>query len=249
MDKHKNHVLHIDSKNRTSGSHEDFVVHLNENDFHEAKYVQLKDISFPNTMYNITSSNNELNWVDGNTVEYSLLVPVGYYTADELASYINAETSTNATYTNSTIQFTNNRKTRTFTISNTATFHLLPTSTILDIIGFPNPSVVNVSIHTGTQPYNMLTTKYVHVLSSKLAEHDSMITSSNVKYPVIATIPVNAPFGYLISKSEEKTSADESRHNSNVNLSTIDIKLVDDDFKTIQLNGSGVIMTFTVRRH
>ena len=250
MDTQKNHILHIDSKNRSSGTNENFVVHLNENELHEAKYVQLKDISFANTMYNITNSNNQLNWIDHDNLSYSLTVPVGFYTADELASYITTETSTNAIFSEGILQVVNNTKTRTFTIIFWGTRScLLTSSTILNVMGFPNPSQTKIASHTGTQPYNMLVTKYVHILSSKLAECDAMVSSNGKKYPVIATVPVNSPFGYIVSRSEEKDSSDESYHNSNVNLSSIDIRLVDDNFQTINLNASGVVMTFTIARH
>ena len=62
MDLVKKHVLMIDSRFRSSGTNEDFIHHLNENDFHSCRYVQLKDITFNNTIYNITTANNVLNW-------------------------------------------------------------------------------------------------------------------------------------------------------------------------------------------
>ena len=60
MDQIKRHILNIDSNDRSSGTHENFILHLNENEFHEVKYIQLKDIAFANTMYNVKASNNQL---------------------------------------------------------------------------------------------------------------------------------------------------------------------------------------------
>lgn len=250
MDQVKRHVLNIDSNHRTSGSNEQFIIHLNEFGFHEVKYVQLKDVAFANTMYNITSSNNQLNWQDYPlNNNYFLTIPVGNYTADELVSYINSTTSTLIAYAACPIQFVNNTKTRKFKITSILPFVLLSSSTILNVIGFPIPDVIYTIEHIGTELYNFLVTKFIHVISFALAEPDSLVSSNGRKYSVIATIPVDVPFGYLISKTEEKTSSDESLFNANTNLSTIDIRIVDSNFQTIDLNGSNVMLTFTVSRN
>lgn len=246
MDQVKRHILNIDSDDRSSGTPENFILHLNESEFHEVKYIQLKDIAFANTMYNIKSSNNQLRWEDSFLVQYSLTIPIGYYSSDELVIYIN---STNpAVNPTSPIQLVANTKIRKFTITNTAPFHLLTTSTILKVIGFSVPNQSNLLSHSASEMYNFLVTPYVHVLSSTLSEADSLVSSNGKKYAVIATIPVNVPFGFMVNVNEEKTSSDESIHNANINLSTIDIRLVDSNFQTIELNGSPVIMNFTVSR-
>lgn len=254
MDQDKSHVLNINSDDRTSGVPEDFIVHLNENELHETTYVRLKDVTFANTMYNINAGNNELKWVDSLNNPYSLIVPIGHYSSAELVTYINNETKTNVIYATSPIQFVTNSRLSKFNILNSylvsaVTFYVLPTSTILDVIGFINPSQILALSHLGGQPYNLLVTKFVHILSSKLAENDALIASNNKKYPVIATIPIEAPFGFLVTKTSDTTSNDDSYHNSNVNLSTVDIRLVDDNFKTINLNGSKVYLNFVINRH
>ena len=249
MDQLKRHILSIDSKNRSSGSNEEFVIHLNENEFHQVKYVQLKDVAFPNTMYNITTSNNVLNWQTAVPVSYSLTIPIGSYTADELVTYINSITSTIITYTTCPIQFVNNTKTRKFKITSTSAFILLSSSTILNVIGFAIPSITYLLEQTGTELYNFIVTKFIHVISASLAEADALISSNGKKYSVIATIPVDVPFGYMISRTEEKTSSDESLFNANTNLSTIDMRFVDSNFQTINLNGSNIMMTFSISRN
>ena len=246
MDQLKRHILNIDSNDRSSGTHENFILHLNESEFHEVKYIQLKDIAFANTMYNVKSTNNQLRWMDSNSVKYLLTVPVGYYSADELVIYINSATT--AAHPTCPIQLVANTKTRKFTITSTTSFHLLTTSTILQIIGFSVPNQSNLLSHTASEMYNFLVTSYVHVISSTLSESDSLVSSNGKKYAVIATIPINVPFGFMVNVNEEKTSSDESLHNANVNLSTIDIRLVDSNFQTIDLNGSSVVMNFTVSR-
>jgi hypothetical protein len=246
MDQLKRHILNIDSDDRSSGTPENFILHLNESEFHEVKYIQLKDIAFANTMYNIKTSNNRVRWEDNSSVQYSLTIPIGYYSADELVIYINSATT--ASHPTCPIQLVANTKIRKFTITSTTAFHLLTTSTILKVIGFSVPNQSNLLSHTASEMYNFLVTSYVHVISSTLSESDSLVSSNGKKYAVIATIPINVPFGFMINVNEEKTSSDESLHNANVNLSTIDIRLVDSNFQTIELNGSSVIMNFTVSR-
>ena len=41
MDQVKRHILNIDSDDRSSGTPENFILHLNESEFHEVKYIQL----------------------------------------------------------------------------------------------------------------------------------------------------------------------------------------------------------------
>jgi hypothetical protein len=86
-------------------------------------------------------------------------------------------------------------------------------------------------------------------VSNALAEPDAFVANNGKKYAVIASIPVNVPFGGVVNISEEKTSPDDSLHNANINLSTIDIKLVDNNFEVIELNGSNIIMNFTIKKN
>jgi hypothetical protein len=237
----------IDSRFRSSGTHENFVHHLGEGDFHQCRYVQLKDITFNNTMYNITVKNNRLTWFDSFSMQYDIIIPIGHYTSGELQQYIN--TTTTSVYPLCPIQFSANTKTMRFTITNTSSFHLSPVSTILNVIGFENPSQIDQTSHIATQMYNFLVTRHVHIISNALAECDAFIANNGKKYAVIASVPVNVPFGGVVNLSEEKTSADESFHNSNINLSTVDIRLVDNNFEVIDLNGSNIIMNFTIKKN
>ena len=74
----KKHILLLNSKDRSSGTATDWVFHLNENDPHESHSVMLKDMAIPNTMYNIRSTNNTLDYDIGGVAK-SANIPVGSY--------------------------------------------------------------------------------------------------------------------------------------------------------------------------
>ena len=53
MDVIKKHILLLNTTYKTSGTNDDCIFHLNENELHESHRVMLKDVIIPNTLYNI----------------------------------------------------------------------------------------------------------------------------------------------------------------------------------------------------
>ena len=117
-------------------------------------------------------------------------------------------------------------------------------STIKKVIGV---TVQNTPATTYTLDsfYNLNPTNYIHVISN-LAEPDALVSSNNKKYAVIASIPVLYGFGYILNQTEDKTTQDMSKHNSHLNLSTISMRLCDDDFNIIDLNGSNWSISLSI---
>ena len=91
--------------------------------------------------------------------------------------------------------------------------------------------------------YNLNPTNYIHVISN-LAEPYSLVSSNNKKYAIMASIPVLYGFGFVLNQTEDRDAQDTSRHNNHLNLSTINMRLVDDDFETFDLNGSDWTISF-----
>ena len=227
MNIQKKHILLLNSKDRSSGTATDLVFHLNENDLHESHSVMLKDIVIPNTIYNIRTTNNTLDY-DINGVAKSVNIPVGNYSLSDLVTALNtAQTD---------LVFSSNSMLKKLMVSSATVSFIKVSSTIKKVLGVTTQNVPAVS-YTLDSFYNLNPTNYIHVISN-LAEPDALVASNNKKYAVIASIPVLYGFGYILNQTEDRDTQDISKHNSHLNLSTINIRLVDDDFQTIDLNGS-----------
>jgi hypothetical protein len=238
MDKKRKHILLLNSKDRSSGTSDDAIYHMNESELHECTYVALKDVVIPNTIYNIFSENNKLDY-NINGIPKQITIPEGFYDTFSLITKLNT--------LQPDIVFANNATTRKFDITSTNPSFLLISSTIANVIGLTATGTPSTS-YSCDKFYNLNRTNYIHIISSKLAESDNLFCSNNKRYSVIASIPVLYGFGFILNLQENKDTADDNRLISHVNLSTIDLKLVDDNFKPVSLNGSNWSISFSVIR-
>lgn len=227
MNIQKKHILLLNSKDRSSGTATDCVFHLNENDLHEAHHVMLKDIVIPNTIYNIRTTNNTLDYDIGGVAK-SVNIPVGHYSLTDLITALNGAQAD--------LVFSNNTFAKKLNVSSASNSFIKTSSTIKKVIGVTVQNTPATS-YTLDSFYNLNPTNYIHVISN-LAEPDALVASNNKKYSVIASIPVTYGFGFVLNQTEDRDTQDVSKHNSHLNLSTINMRLVDDDFQTIDLNGS-----------
>ena len=238
MNHNKKHILLLSSKDRSSGKPEDAVYHLNENELHETHNVMLKDVVIPNTMYNIRTSNNTLDYDIGGVAK-SVNIPVGFYSLTDLITALNGAQAD--------LVFSDNSFLKKLNVTSGSNSFIKTSSTIKKVLGVTVQNSPSTS-YTLDSFYNLNPTNYIHILSN-LAEADALISSSNKKYPVIASIPVLYTFGSILNQTENQDSQDYSKHISNLNLSTIDMRLVDDDFNLIDLNGSNWFITLTIMKH
>ena len=238
MNHNKKHILLLSSKDRSSGTPEDSIFHLNENELHETHNVMLKDIVIPNTMYNIRTSNNTLDYDIGGVAK-TATVPVGYYSLADLVIALNTAQAD--------LVFSENSFAKKLNVTSASNSFIKTSSTIKKVIGASIQNVPSTS-YTLDSFYNLNPTNYIHVISN-LAEADALISSDGKRYPVIASIPVLFSFGSILNQTENNDTLDSSKHISNLNLSTINMRLVDDDFQTIELNGSEWQISFSVVKH
>lgn len=238
MNVNKKHILLLNSKDRSSGTIEDAIYHLNENDLHESHNVMLKDVVIPNTIYNIDITNNTLDY-DINGVNKSVNIPIGYYSLADLITALNTAQAD--------LVFSENTFLKKLNVSSGTNSFIKITSTIAPVLGaiIQNLPATN---YTLSNFYNLNKTNYIHVISN-LAEPDALISSNNKKYSVIASIPVLYSFGFVLNQTEDRNTQDISGHISHINLSTINMRLVDDNFNTINLNGSNWSISFSIMKN
>jgi len=241
MNHSTSHILLLDSENRSSVSTsiEDAVYQLSEHYLHETKSVQFKSICFSNTAYNVTTANN--------TIAYEVLgvptttsIPVGQY---DIPSFIVALN----TALGGVLVVADLPLVKKFTWTSPGnTQILLAGTTMKRVIGITADTVVGVSYQSNVI-YSMIRSYMVHLCSNSLARADNLIKSDKQKYAIIASISLDVGFGFVKFQSEDLDTSDFSLFSGHRNLSTIDLKLLGDDMKILELNGSGYVAQFVLR--
>jgi len=239
MDHSKKHILIINSKDRLASSASEYDADFKlPSDCQMCHHVQFKEMSFTNLLYNITSSNNRLDYVF-NAVNKSVTITPGYYELSTLTTALNSAQSD--------LVFTANNVTKKYDVTSASPSFILLTGTINKVIGFTTLQTA-ATAYSGNLPFNLIRTNYIHVLTEGLADSDNVLASDGKRYGIIASVPLTLPYGYVVTRSEDKDSSDESIMNAHINLSLVNIKLVDDDFNVIENNGGGWVLSFSVYR-
>ena len=233
------HVIILNSKDRSgeSKSKYDCVFYLNDYYLHNAKHTKFKSISLTNLIYNVIATNNVLNYESGGA--QNIIIPVGYYSSTTLATAING--------LQAHFVVTDNVATKRFDFTSVGNTRIYAVSTIGPVIGVTTDTALATS-YSGDIVYDFVKTYYINILSSALSNNDSVITShNNNKYSVIASVPIDVGYGFLkYHDTSDRQTADYADFNSNQNVSRIDIRLVDDKFQEIDLQGSDWVASFSI---
>lgn len=233
----RKHILLINSADTSSPNKYDAYYNMNDEYLHNTKSVQFKSITFSNTMYNINQYNNTLNYeVAG--VPATVNIPVGSYNVSTFVVAFNAAQAS--------IVIADNATTKKFSFTSTPLTKILATSTLNRILGI-TVDTANATSYSANQIYNFIYTYMIHLISNHLAENDNVISSNNNKYAIIASIPLDVGFAFVKFHDENLDSSDYSVFVGHSNVSTLNIKIVDDYFRTVDLNGSDYVIEFTVK--
>lgn len=121
----KEDYLLIDSRDRNQTDYpnpNNYQIDLNE-EYKDILSVSLISSNVPKSQYLINSSNNVLNFIDVNSTEFEVQIPIGNYTITELTNQITS--SLNAAGSANTFSVSSNSKTNKITISSASNFQLL----------------------------------------------------------------------------------------------------------------------------
>lgn len=177
------YYIYVDSSLRSSGTNSDFTFQTSQNNSIQTKCkVSLQSMTFVNSIYQITSLNNTLNFTvvtaGPTTNNYTLSVSAGNYTINELVSVIRNSMNNLTSSNNTSIppvnvnNYTGKLSWRKYTPDETqalatevsATYNLLSTSSIKDILGFTDTfSFTNVS-STMPNMYNVRPLDYFYLI-------------------------------------------------------------------------------------
>ena len=110
-------------------------------------YVSLRELTIPNTNYNISSSNNTLVLMDSHFIQETFTITPGNYTVNELKDALNAKfaAATNASYRVITVTYDTNSNKYKFTDTAAGYLIIQSTSTMNSVIGFES-GLIDVSV-------------------------------------------------------------------------------------------------------
>lgn len=189
----KEEYLLIDSRDRNQTDYENpnnYQIDLTE-EYKDILSVSLISSNIPKSQYLINSSNNKLNFIDSNLVEYEIQIPIGNYTINELTTQI--QTSMNATASTDVYTVTEDTKTNKITISTTGIFQLLfnggteiyndttrsiyKENSIGKLIGFTNTDTNGSNTYTSQKQYDLNGPTYILLHINELNNLDGIKNS------------------------------------------------------------------------
>ena len=189
----KEDYLLIDSRDRNQTQYpnpNNYQIDLTE-EYKDIKSVSLISSNVPKSQYLINSSNNILNFIDSNTNEYEIQIPIGNYTINELTTQI--QTSMNATASSDVYTVSSDSKTNKITISTVGNFQLLfnggienyndttrniyKENSIGKIIGFSMIDLSGSNTYTSQNQYNLNGPTYILLHINELNNLDGIKNS------------------------------------------------------------------------
>ena len=107
-------------------------------------YVSLSELTIPNTMYNINTSNNKLVLLDSSMVGKTLTVTPGNYTVTSLMTELNEQLNPNGDPDPDVLISYNDTTSKcTFTHPNSLFLIIMPTSTMNTVLGFESGEIAD----------------------------------------------------------------------------------------------------------
>lgn len=221
-------VLLIQSKDRLSGTHNNFTVKL-PNPYSNVRAIKLLSAFIPNTVYNITSSNNTFIFNEGGSNLTATLTAGAYSVFDlvtELETKLDAAGANTYTVSYSAVTFK-------LTITSTANYTIIG-GTILNILGFEAQLVAGLTF-SSTYAVRLHIPKSYMVQIKELANDNVRTTASNQYSNFIITSQVNS------------SDIDYHYHNTHYNvyvnsniptLTQLSISIFDENGSLLDLNGS-----------
>ena len=239
-------LLRISSKNRAgnSVSKYDIVYNTNDRELHSIKRVALKSATIPNTQYNIDSNNNTLYMTNSFAAGPSFVITPGQYTTTTLITALVAAVG-------GTFGIAQDAITQKLTLSVTgpATIDIISdtaTNPMATVLGLTTDDAATSS-HTAASLPDIRGLTNIYIASRTLSNGGNQMSSNEKNTTnVFCNVPVTAVFGGTVNLEEDENTLDYVLFNSHKNISSIDIRLMDEDNNTLELNGFEWTLVFRI---
>ena len=168
-------------------------------------------------------------------------VPVKQYTATELVTQV--ATDLNA-YVSGTIVGAVNASGKAEFTGAVQDWRFNP-SPIMELLGFdPQVKTFTTSPVTAQGVFDLYGTRYLYVASRVLANGYNALQAKGEKSSILGTIPVCSAQG-SIDKWESKYLV-RKNYPGDINVNSIDIKILDDTGKPVDLQGADIVLVFEI---
>lgn len=200
------------------------------------KMVKLLHFQVPNTLYNITSTNNKLTFNDG-TNPYTVTIPVGNYNIVDLIGEL--ETLMNATASSHVFDITYDEKTYKVTIEETSgpsNFSLLFSTgddQMFKELGFAQIDLSAAATYTSSKAIDLSGQAFVYLDFSFLGDQ---IRTTNQNDSPSFVVPLVGSNGELEISNPENSF--EQELNAPVIVNHFSVKLKGRDGTTLDFNGA-----------
>ena len=205
--------------------------------------LQIKEVQFLNTAYNVSKYNNTFYYHSG-AVEYSITVPIGQYILADFITAFDAALLAHLPSITMSTTLSNVTKKLNFNCTPAITFYEIRPNGIknpmADILGLETSSAIATGNHTAGGVHDLSGLNSLYILSPQLSS-DSIISSNNaIRLNVLDIVPVTSGFSDLISHEPDNSDIFQFSDGLNKNLSTVDIELRDTDNHPVDLNGGHI---------
>ena len=241
-------ILNINSKYRTidSASSTNFNISLGQSI--NIKQMVVKNVTLPNTSYNINSTNNQLRWVY-NSVNILSTLPIGQYNLVELASALQTAFIVYDVGATVTINPLTEKLVYHFTLPAQMLINSL--SPLASLIGFnlynvvAFPAVAGVNFIAPTLS-NLAGIRNFFICSRTLAQGFNSVLQNGTNLPMILAMPNTASFGSLNHYVSNDILLDVKTYSQLQNVQYCDITVRDEDNNIIDLNGEEISLSLLI---
>jgi hypothetical protein len=241
-------ILNINSKYRTVDSLSSTNFNISVGQSINIKQMVVKNVTLPNTSYNINSSNNQLRWVYNGSNKLSTL-PVGQYNLVELASAL--QTAFIVYDVGATVTINPLTQKLVYHFSLPTQILLNSNSPLAYLIGFnlnnvvAYPAVAGVNFTAPTLS-NLSGIRNFFVCSRTLAQGFNSVLQNGTNLPMILAMPNTVPFGSLNHYISNDILLDVKSYKQLQNVQYCDIQIRDEDNNIIDLNGEEISLSLLI---
>jgi hypothetical protein len=234
--------IFIDSKDKTSGSTENFEIKL-EKKIDRVLSVEIVSVEIPYSFYTINSSNNIFKFTDNTPTIYTVTITPGNYDAITFASTL--QTAMNLLMAGFTVSYS--ITTYKLSFSNASQFNILySTSTIAEPIGLTADSTLTTSF-TCQGTINLSGPNYIVIESTALS-------NPRVTKAFLSSAPSSAIYKMVVSTGPGTTLIEKNvflnpiSFGARQGIQTIDLVLKDPNGTVLDLNGQRWSMTIVANK-
>lgn len=241
-------ILNINSKYRTidSSSSTNFNISLGQSI--NIKQMVVKNVTIPNTSYNINSTNNQLRWIYNGSNKLSTL-PIGQYNLVELSSALQTAFIVYDAGAIVTINPLTEKLVYHFTLPTQMLINSLsPLASLIgfnlyNVVAFPAVAGVNFTAPTLS---NLAGIRNFFICSRTLAQGFNSVLQNGTNLPMILAMPNTASFGSLNHYISNDILLDVKTYSQLQNVQYCDITVRDEDNNIVDLNGEEISLSLLI---